>query len=78
MSRLEESSKQYRDNLISKNTYKEGDQYNVSHENALSDGDDKGKGETNTVGSKTDIDTRNTLMTKNMYNQNNEYNDSNA
>ena len=74
MSNLEDTSKVFRDNSVVKNTYKTEDQYVAGHKNALSDGDEKGKGEKNSsVGSATDIKTRNTLSTKNTYNKNKEY-----
>ena len=42
--------------LLAINTYNNGFQYGVNNPNALSDGDDKGKGELNgSIGSKTDI-----------------------
>jgi len=45
-SKLEELGNQYRKDNIIKNTYQngEGNQYNAKHKNALSDGDNKGKG----------------------------------
>lgn len=78
MSRLEDNSADFRDKLLTKNIYKKEDEYHVSHANALSDGDAKGKGETDTIGSNVDIKSRETLITKNKYNSNNEYSDSNA
>lgn len=47
------------------NDYKDNnnDRYNAQHPNALSDMDEKGRGETNNqVGTKTDIMTKNTLL----------------
>ena len=45
-SKLEELGNQYRKDNIIKNTYQnsEGNEYNAKHKNALSDGDNKGKG----------------------------------
>jgi len=64
---------------ISRNIYKEGNPYNIGNKNALSDGDEKGKGEYNgSVGSKTDIATRKKLEAKNKYSETNPYNISNA
>lgn len=78
MSRLETLSKTFRDATLVKNTYLDGKPYNASHADALSTGDEQGKGETDTIGGMTDIITRNNLATKNKYNSGNEYNSSNA
>ncbi len=45
-SKLEQLGNQYRKDNIIKNTYQnaEGNEYNAKHKNALSDGDNKGKG----------------------------------
>ena len=60
--------------LISKNTYNHSGEYSSNHQNSLSDGDEKGKGETdNGIGSRTDVSTRKDNLTKNIYN-----NDSNG
>ena len=78
-SRLLENSPQYRDRHIARNTYEVNDTYNVSHPNALSDGDEWGKGLLNgQVGGATDIKSRQTAKAKNKYNSNNEYNAGNA
>lgn len=54
--------------LIPINEYKPtSSEYGAGHPNALSDGDEKGKGETQTVGSKTDISTRVALKVINQY-----------
>jgi len=75
MSRLEDISAGFRQNEIAKNTYDSNDPYNVSHVNALSNGDDLGKGENNgNVGSATDIKVRNSEIAKNKFNRNKEYN----
>lgn len=79
MSRLEEISKQYRDSLLVKNIYGNNDGYTSSHPNALSDGDEHGKGEkSGSIGGATDIKTRSSLLVKNKYTSNNDYNSSNA
>ena len=79
MSKLEKISIQYRKNLVSKNIYNNNNNYSNSHPNALSDGDERGKGENNnSVGSATDIKSRKTLLTKNKYGKNKEYNDATA
>ena len=79
MSRLEELNSEFRNQLIPKNTYNNNDTYTVSHPNALSDGDEFGKGEYNgSIGGKTDIDKRYTLLTKNIYSNENPYDSSKA
>lgn len=79
MSRLEDISVQFRKTAEAKNAYNKNDEFGPSHPNALSDGDDKGKGEKNSqVGSKTDIEQRKLAEAKNKYNKNKEYNDSTA
>jgi len=71
---LLESSQQYRERIVTKNTYKQDDQYVTGHKNALSDGDEWGKGEKNgNIGGATDIITRKSDLTKNKYNSNNQY-----
>ena len=64
--------------LMSSNEYdgSPSDEYGVSHPNALSDGDEAGKGQTSTVGSKTDILARQTLLNFNSYSAGTEYNSS--
>lgn len=79
MSKLEEVSEQYRKQQISRNSYDKNDEYVGTHDDALSDGDELGKGEKDgSVGSKTDIQKRKELKTKNKYSNNNPYNDSTA
>lgn len=73
MSRLLKNSDQYRDPLIAKNVFSSNDEYNIGNSRALSDGDEFGKGETNTIGSATDIAKRNELKAKNIYTKNNPY-----
>ena len=74
MSKLDEISKQYRDCTIVKNTYKCGNEYVLGHPNAISDGDELGKGENNDqIGGLTDIKTRNCSIVKNPYNENKPY-----
>ncbi len=67
--------------LEAKNTYNtEGRQYGSSNSNALSDGDEKGKGQvgdTGSIGSKTDIQTRLDNIVKNDYKETNQYSSSN-
>lgn len=78
MSRLLDNSPQYRDPLIAKNAFTHNDDYNIAHENALSDGDEHGKGETDTIGSATDIRKRDQLEAKNLYTKNDPYDSTKA
>ncbi len=79
MSRLEDISLPFRTRSIAKNDYNNNDEYSVGHADALSTGDEKGKGAVNEqVGGATDIKTRNSLMAKNKFNKNREYNDATA
>jgi hypothetical protein len=48
-------------------------EYNSGHPNALSDGDEKGKGETQTIGNKTDILTRSALKGVNQFTDSSPY-----
>lgn len=74
MSRLLESSKEFRDKLIAKNIYNKNDVYSESHTNALSDGDNRGRGEVDgVIGTAEDINKRTELLAKNVFNKNNEY-----
>ena len=51
------------------NTYQPNSfEYSATNPNALSDGDEKGRGETSTIGTKTDIISRTTLAGVNQYN----------
>ena len=79
MSRLEDISLSFRKQNLVRNSYDPNKPYNVSHKNAISDGDELGKGEDSSgqVGGATDIKVRSVLMTKNNYNKNREYNDAN-
>lgn len=79
MSRLEESSIGFRKTNIARNDYDNNDQYNVGHADALSTGDENGKGEVNgQIGSLTDIKQKEKLVAKNKFNKNREYNDATA
>jgi len=79
MSRIEDNSVAFRKKTIAKNIYNNNNTYNVSNPNALSDGDNKGKGENNNqVGSADDIKKRDTLLVKNKFTKNKEYNDATA
>jgi hypothetical protein len=75
MSRLEEVSAPFRKEAVVRNTFGQNDQYNQGHPDALSTGDEPGKGENSgEVGGATDIKTRKTLLAKNQFNPNREYN----
>ena len=79
MSRLEDSSINFRKSNLARNGYDNNDNYNVAHSNALSSGDEKGKGENNNqVGGTTDIKTREKLAVKNKFTPTNEYNSATA
>jgi len=67
-------STDFRNNQIKRNTYNKNKDYNSSHPNALSTGDDLGKGENNgAIGSATDIATRNRNLSFNKYSRNKPY-----
>lgn len=81
MSRLEKSSEKFRKDAIVKNEYNiSKGEYYAGHGNAISDGDDKGKGESDAgdVGSKTDIKIRGKSLKKNKYSKDKPYSSSNA
>ena len=79
MSRLEEISEQFRKREIVRNDHDQNDQYSGTHPDALSDGDEKGKGDNNgQVGGLTDIKTREAQMVRNKFNVNRPYDDSTA
>jgi len=61
--------------IIAQNKYSNDlNGYGVNHPNALSDGDDFGKGENNNqVGSQTDINNRLDNQARNIYSENNSY-----
>ena len=73
-SNLSRISGEFRNREIARNEYQDGDPYVTGHDNALSDGDEKGKGETSTIGGKTDIQRRTWAAAKNKYNTNKQYN----
>jgi hypothetical protein len=79
MSKLETLSVEFRDSAVARNTFNDGDNYTVSHDDALSSGDEPGKGENSgAIGSLTDIKMRTSLGVKNKYNSGNIYDASNA
>ena len=73
---LEIMGEQQRLIAMARNTYNESNRYGVDNLNALSNGDEKGKGEYNgQVGTLTDNLTRNDLTVKNTYNEKKSYPD---
>jgi hypothetical protein len=74
MSRLEGVSLPYRNCSIAKNDFDDNDQYSTGHPDALSTGDEDGKGELNgSIGSKTDIAVRKCELSKNKFQQGRQY-----
>jgi hypothetical protein len=58
--RLELLAEKFRNESIARNSYQSNAQYDSNHPNAMSDGDEKGKGESsNSIGSSVDIQKRN-------------------
>lgn len=79
MSRLEDINLPFRTCSIARNGFDNNDQYSLGHPDALSTGDEDGKGEMNgQVGGATDIKMRQCLATKNKFNKNYEYNSGTA
>jgi len=74
MSRLEGVSLPFRNCSIAKNDFSDGDQYTTGHPDALSTGDEEGKGELNgSIGGKTDIAMRKCEISKNKFQQGRQY-----
>jgi hypothetical protein len=64
----------FRNRELVRNQYKNTAQYNATHPNAQSDGDELGKGDKGgTIGGATDIRQREYLLAKNFYGKNNPY-----
>jgi hypothetical protein len=71
---LEILAEKLRKEVISKNSYNSNNFYSSVNKNALSDGDEKGKGDVNgQVGSSIDIQNRIDNLGRNRYNGQNEY-----
>jgi hypothetical protein len=71
---LEIIGDQQRAELMPKNYYHNKGAYSSSHKNAMSDGDDLGKGENGgSIGGKTDIITRVDNIKSNKFNEKNKY-----
>lgn len=69
---LEQISKQYLNKELAINRYSFNNGYGIANPDAISDGDEFGKGENQNgqVGSKTDIMTRNETLARNRYSKN--------
>ena len=70
---LEIIAEKQRQEHLARNVYIDKNGYSTTHENALSTGDEKGKGETDKIGSSTDIQTRISNIVKNTYSNQNGY-----
>ncbi len=71
---LADYSVQFRTQELTRNKYSLNNQYTETSPDALSDGDELGKGELNgSVGSRTDIASRNKEIAKNFFSVNNQY-----
>lgn len=75
MSRLEEMNEQFRKCSIARNKHTLNDEYVAGHPNAISDGDELGKGEgdSGSVGGLTDIRQRECTIARNKFNVNKQY-----
>lgn len=74
ISKLKQIADAERPNQLKKNIYVEKNEYNSSHPNAISDGDDKGRGLNNgNIGNRTDITQRKLQSSKNIYTEKNSY-----
>jgi len=69
-SQIDLISDKFRQELVARNVYNEKQNYDSSHPNANSDGDEKGKNE---IGNSTDVKKRTELLAKNIYKSNNKY-----
>jgi len=75
MSKLEDYSAGFRKTNVARNPYNTNDEYNAGNPDALSTGDEQGKGEVNgQIGGATDIKERKKEIVKNKYNRDKEYN----
>jgi hypothetical protein len=71
---LLEYSKSFLNREKIRDEYNNNNEYRLGHPNALSDGDDLGRGENNgQIGTKTDISQRKIAEAKNRYSANNQY-----
>lgn len=71
---LNKYSEGFRNRELVRNKYKTTNEYRANHPNALSDGDELGKGENNgSIGSATDIRQRTIAEARNTFTKNNPY-----
>lgn len=71
---LADFSVQFRTEEIARNKYSNNNQYTETSKDALSDGDELGKGELNgSIGGRTDIAERSKELAKNIFTVNNQY-----
>jgi len=74
MSKLEDYSVGFRKTNIARNSYNINVEYTAGHPDALSTGDEQGKGEVSgQIGGATDIKERKKEIVKNKYNKDKEY-----
>ncbi len=73
MSKIDEIGEKSRALNVSINRKSASDEYDAGDENAISNGDELGKGGTDTVGGKTDIRKRNESQKINLFSGANEY-----
>lgn len=74
---LRKYSDEYKKRETARNKYNNNDEYRQGHADAVSDGDEAGKGENNgSVGSKTDVERRRIETARNRYSKNNPYDSS--
>src|SRR6056300_587911 len=73
-SQIDQISGQFRNEALARNNYQGNKRYDSNHPNALSDGDELGKGENNgKIGSSSDISNRLDSMSRNKYGPDNGY-----
>lgn len=72
--KLDEFSRPFFERNVARNKFSEIEQYSENHPDALSDGDELGKGEFNgSIGGRTDILTREKNTARNFYSPKNQY-----
>ena len=73
-SQIQSISDKFREDALARNEYKSLKSYNTTHPNALSDGDESGKGDNNgKIGSSVDIQSRLDVLGRNTYTETNGY-----
>lgn len=73
MSKIDEIADKKRPEMVGVNKANKSNEYDAAHQDALSTGDEPGKGETTTVGGKTDITKRGEARAINTFGPGNEY-----